>query len=166
MSNRNGFAFWLSVLVCSLGLSAAAYAEVDKVKVDKSVRRLYVLDNNEVVKTFRIALGGEPRGAKREEGDQKTPEGVYYLEYVNDFSQFYRSVHISYPNAQDIQSAYQRNVSPGGNIKIHGLKNDETEPPSFVLSFDWTDGCIAMSNEDMDEFIRLVPMGTPIEIYW
>ncbi len=155
-----------SVLISLLGLSGPVYGAIDWVKVDKSVRRLYLLDNQTIVKTFRIALGGEPRGAKQEEGDQKTPEGIYYLEYVNNASQFYRSVHISYPNAHDIQSALQRNVSAGGNIKIHGLKNDETEPAGFVLSFDWTDGCIAMSNDDMDEFIRLVPMGTPIEIYW
>ncbi|GAK82626.1 uncharacterized protein conserved in bacteria [Vibrio ponticus] len=137
---------------------------VNKVTVDKSKRRLYLLDNDKVVREFRIALGKRPLGHKRYEGDQRTPEGVYKLEYVMEDSQFYRSIHISYPNEQDLAKASRLNLNPGGNIKIHGQKNGESRPSKFVQSFDWTDGCIALSNEEMDEFLSLVKVGTPIEI--
>ncbi len=78
----------------------------------------------------------------------------------------YRSIHISYPDAIDVLEARRQGVDPGGDIKIHGLKNDEHQEPRYIQSFDWTNGCIAITNEEMDEFIKLVPMGTPITIEW
>ncbi|MEZ8412577.1 murein L,D-transpeptidase family protein [Vibrio splendidus] len=139
---------------------------VTLVKVDKSKRRMYLLKGEEVVQEFRIALGKQPKGHKRFEGDNRTPEGQYQLDYVMEESDFYRSVHINYPRSSDMQWAQKNDVDPGGNIKIHGIKNGERRSPSFIQSFDWTDGCIALTNQDMDEFIQLVKMGTPIHIEW
>ncbi|PMG37385.1 hypothetical protein BCU97_11170 [Vibrio splendidus] len=139
---------------------------VTLVKVDKSKRRMYLLKGDEVVQEFRIALGKQPKGHKRFEGDNRTPEGQYQLDYVLEESDFHRSVHISYPQPSDMQWAKENEVDPGGNIKIHGIKNGERRSPSFIQSFDWTDGCIALTNQDMDAFIELVKMGTPIHIEW
>ncbi|MEZ8720257.1 murein L,D-transpeptidase family protein [Vibrio pomeroyi] len=139
---------------------------VTLVKVDKSKRRMYLMKGDEVIQEFRIALGKQPKGHKRFEGDNRTPEGEYQLDYVMEESDFYRSVHINYPQPSDRQWAENNDVDPGGNIKIHGIKNGERRSPSFIQSFDWTDGCIALTNQDMDEFIQLVKMGTPIHIEW
>ncbi|NOH78859.1 L,D-transpeptidase family protein [Vibrio sp. RE86] len=152
---------FITTILCS-----PAWANVDLVKVDKSKRRMYLIDNNEIVKEFRIALGAQPKGHKMQEGDQRTPEGRYYLDFVLDDSEFYRSIHISYPNKSDLAYADKRNLNPGGNIKIHGLKNGERRPAKYIQSFDWTDGCIAISNQEMDELLQLVKVGTPIEIRW
>lgn len=143
-----------------------ASEQVDVVKVDKSKRRLYLISGDQVLREYRIALGKQPKGHKVQEGDQRTPEGVYTLDYITEDSTYYRSVHISYPNWDDVKVAKQLGVSPGGEIKIHGLRNGEQRDPKFVQSFDWTNGCIALTNTEMDEFIRLVKMGTPIHIEW
>nr|WP_237476242.1 L,D-transpeptidase family protein [Vibrio eleionomae] len=143
-----------------------ALADVDLVKVDKSKRRLYLYDSGTVVREYRIALGKNPHGPKRQQGDQRTPEGHYYLDEVITDSQYYKAFHISYPNQDDQQQALQRGVDPGGDIMIHGIKNDEHRPPAFVQSFDWTNGCIALTNQEMDELIELVKEGTRIEIEW
>ncbi|MFA0550142.1 murein L,D-transpeptidase family protein [Vibrio lentus] len=139
---------------------------VTLVKVDKSKRRMYLFKDDEVVQEFRIALGKQPKGHKRFEGDNRTPEGQYKLDYIMEESDFYRSVHINYPQSADKEWAEKHDLSPGGNIKIHGIKNGERRSPTFIQSFDWTDGCIALTNQDMDAFIELVKMGTPIHIEW
>ncbi|NVJ54909.1 MAG: L,D-transpeptidase family protein [Vibrionaceae bacterium] len=151
----------LAAIVCT-----PSFATVDLIKVDKSKRRMYLVKENEIIREFRVALGKQPKGHKAQEGDQRTPEGLYYLDFILEDSQYYRSVHITYPNDQDIENARRHNLNPGGNIKIHGLKNGETKSASYIQSFDWTDGCIALSNQEMDEFLQLVDVGTPIEIYW
>lgn len=152
------------VLLCIVTLPVLA--AVDWVKVDKSKRRMYLYEQDRVVREYRIALGKEPRGHKHQEGDQKTPEGLYYLDSISAQTQFYKAFHISYPNEQDIAYAKLHDLDPGGDVKIHGLKNGTTARPQFVQSFDWTNGCIALTNEEMDEFIALVPVGTPISIEW
>ena len=136
------------------------------VQVDKSKRRMYLLSGDEIVREYRIALGEKPKGHKQFEGDNRTPEGRYILEYVTEDSSFYRSVHISYPNYRDTQEAKKLGELAGGNIKIHGLKNGEPRSPLFIQSFDWTNGCIAITNDQLDDFINLVEMGTPINIEW
>ncbi len=156
---------WCCLILCCAFVSGA-HAAVDLVKVDKSKRRMYLMENGVVVKEYRIALGKQPKGHKQERGDNRTPEGNYTLDYVFYDSAFYRSVHISYPDAIDRLEAHRRGVHPGGNIKIHGLKNGESKDPRFIQSFDWTNGCIALTNQEMDEFIGLVKMGTPITIEW
>ncbi len=146
--------------------SSSTFAAVDLVKVDKSKRRMYLLEGQDIVREYRIALGRSPKGHKKQEGDQKTPEGRYYLDFVLEDSKFYKSMHISYPNLKDRTLAKKQMVDPGGDIKIHGLKNGESRPANYVQSFDWTDGCIAITNQEMDELLSLVDIGTPIEIYW
>lgn len=141
-------------------------AKVDLVKVDKSKRRMYLLENNHILREYRIALGKNPQGHKQHEGDKKTPEGQYTLDYIVPNSQFYKAMHISYPNKQDLSRANTQGVSPGGGISIHGLMNGDQRDPRFIQSFDWTNGCIAISNTDMDDFLAQVQVGTPILIEW
>ena len=137
---------------------------IDKVTVDKSKRRLYLFANNTVIREFRIALGKQPIGHKLKEGDQRTPEGMYTLGHIMENSQFYRSIHIDYPNQNDQAMANRLTLNPGGDIKIHGQKNGEWRSSRYMQSFDWTNGCIALTNAEMDEFLTLVKEGTPIEI--
>ncbi|MGL6260852.1 L,D-transpeptidase family protein [Vibrio sp. WXL210] len=139
---------------------------VEWVHVKKSERRMYLMHGDKVIKQYRIALGKSPRGHKVHKGDQKTPEGHYTLSFVMEDSAFHRSMHIDYPNYQDIEHAERLGLDPGGNIKIHGLSNTDERDPQFIQSFDWTDGCIALLNHEMDEFIKLVEYGTPIFIEW
>ncbi|KXF80842.1 L,D-transpeptidase family protein [Enterovibrio coralii] len=136
------------------------------VRVDKSARLMFLLENNRVIKYYRIALGANPEGHKLREGDKRTPEGNYTLDLVNEQSRFYRSIRINYPNTNDIARAARLGVSPGGQIMIHGQKNGNGPHPSESRGADWTDGCIAISNDEMDEFLSLIPVGTPIEIVW
>lgn len=162
----------VALSVCSMQLFAAGtlaqdqLVKADLVQVDKSKRRMYLLDEGQVIREFRIALGKSPKGHKQQEGDQRTPEGRYYLDYVSEQSSFYRSMNISYPNQQDIRRAERMGVNPGGAIKIHGLKGGYQGRPEYIQSFDWTNGCIALTNHEMDEFLSLVDSGTPIDIEW
>ena len=117
-----------------------------------------------VLKTYKVALGPEPVGPKQRQGDHKTPEGEYVLDRRNVHSQFYRSIHISYPSAKDRDRARKLGVSPGGDIYVHGLPNGFAWVGRGHRLKDWTDGCIAVTNEEMDEIWRAVPDGTPIEI--
>ena len=132
----------------------------DQVVVDKSDRRLDLLANGQVMTSFPIALGRNPVGHKEREGDSRTPEGAYVLDWRNPKSRFYLSLHVSYPNAEDVARAKAAGVSPGGDIMIHGH--------SFglpgLLPYDWTAGCIAVANADMDVIWAAVPDGTPILI--
>ncbi len=154
------------LLLLALFFTSTAFAKVDLVKVDKSKRRMYLLEQGSVVKEYRIALGKAPKGHKQQEGDQRTPEGRYYLDYITRDSAFHRSMHISYPNLRDKLRAQAANIDPGGAIKVHGLKAGFDGDPNFIQSFDWTNGCIALTNDEMDEFLGLVRIGTPIEIEW
>jgi len=148
------------------GLPTLCWAAVDKVVVDKSAREMRLLDGEQVVAVYAIALGGSPQGHKTQEGDQKTPEGRYVLDYKNESSSYYRSMHVSYPNEADIQQAAERGVSPGGFIMVHGQRNGFGWLAPVLQRFDWTDGCIALTNAEMDEFMSLVAPGTPINIRW
>jgi murein L,D-transpeptidase YafK len=137
-------------------------AKADRVLVLKSKRELLLLNRERVLKTYRISLGGDPVGPKTMEGDRKTPEGKYVLDWHNPQSDFYKSIHISYPNQADIARAAKLGVPPGEDLFIHGQPNDYHGPGK--QPGDWTDGCIAVSNAEMDEIWRAVPDGTPIEI--
>lgn len=147
-------------------LGTGACADVDLVKVEKSERRMYLIAGDEVVRSYRIALGDNPKGHKQREGDQRTPEGEYTLDYIKEDSAFYRAMHISYPNEADIENALQNGFSPGGFIMVHGQREGLGFRPSIVQKFDWTDGCIALTNPEMDEFLSLVKVGTKISIKW
>jgi murein L,D-transpeptidase YafK len=135
----------------------------DKVIVLKSERKLMLMKSDKVLKTYRIALGKDPLGGKTRQGDHKTPEGNYLLDRHNERSQFHRSIHISYPNADDRARARRLGVSSGGDIFLHGLPNGNEPAPHQTLE-DWTDGCIAVTDSEIDEIFRAVPDGTRIEI--
>jgi murein L,D-transpeptidase YafK len=139
-----------------------ASAMADKVLVLKAERKLLLMKGNEVLKTYTVSLGGNPVGLKIREGDRKTPEGDYVLDRHNAHSQYHRSIHISYPNAEDVARARKLGVPTGGDLFIHGLPNDFKGPSQ--QQGDWTDGCIALTNAEIDEIWRVVPDGTPIEI--
>lgn len=139
-----------------------ASAMADKVIVLKGERKLLLMKGGEVLKTYNVFLGGNPVGPKIREGDSRTPEGNYVLDRHNAKSQFHKSIHISYPNAEDLARARKLGVPPGEDLFIHGDPNDY-HGPSQQLG-DWTDGCIAVTNADMDEIWRAVANGTPIEI--
>lgn len=123
-----------------------------------------LMSRGKILKTYKIALGTRPVGAKVQQGDHKRPEGAYVLDRRNPHSHFYRALHISYPNARDRARAAKLGVSPGGDIYLHGLPNGYGWVGSGHRLKDWTDGCIAVTDEEMDEIWRAVPDGAPIEI--
>ena len=166
--------FSLAIMTSTSAIAAEGFSEntqamlnnivIDKVFVDKSARTLQLLSDNKVIKTYHIALGGNPVGHKQQQGDKRTPTGPYILDYKNEKSKFYRSIHVSYPNAADKARAKSRGVSPGGDIMIHGQKNGFGHLAAINQKRDWTDGCIAVTDNEMDEIMAAVEIGTPIEI--
>lgn len=151
-------------LVLLFAVSASGAEKADSVLVVKSERRLYLMKGGKVLKAYPVTLGAEPKGHKQQQGDERTPEGHYVLDYKNAQSKYYKSIHVSYPNAQDRENARKLGVSPGGDIMIHGLPNGWGWAGPVLQLFPWTDGCIALSNKEMDEVWEAVDMGTPIEI--
>lgn len=143
-----------------------AHGGVDLVKVDKSENKMYLYENGQKVKEYHVVFGGQPEGQKEQEGDQRTPEGTYTLDYKKEDSSFYRAMHVSYPNETDKEHARQKGVSPGGFIMVHGQRNGLGWLAPVMQHFNWTDGCIALTNDEMDEFMSLVEVGTTIEIAW
>ena len=175
----------MKALILSLlfTISAAHAADVQLVKVYKSARKLELIGaNNKVIKTYKVMLGRNPIGHKAFEGDNKTPEGTYTLDEKNPNSNFYKSLHISYPNFKDKLKAKSRGKSPGGDIMLHGMPNDFRDMMDFVTSvgladlgddlirstiiyFDWTNGSIALNDNDMREVYNIIDIPTKIEIY-
>ncbi|MGO1463666.1 MAG: L,D-transpeptidase family protein [Oleiphilaceae bacterium] len=137
---------------------------VSKVLVSKKKRRLDLMNGEEIVRSYRISLGDNPEGHKLYEGDERTPEGEYTLDWRNSGSSFYKSIHISYPSAKDREMAESWGLNPGGSIMIHGLPNGEEDMAFAYTGLDWTNGCIAVNNQEMDEIWQLVNDGTPIRI--
>ncbi|MFT6908977.1 MAG: murein L,D-transpeptidase YafK [Oleiphilaceae bacterium] len=154
------------IFLISLLLSVRVLAEVDLVKVDKSENRMYLLDNGKVIKEYHVAFGANSKGHKQQEGDEKTPEGAYILDYKKESSSFYRAMHISYPNSVDLANADSNGVSAGGFIMVHGQRNWLSWLSPITQKFNWTNGCIALTNSEMDEFMNLVNVGTAIYIEW
>ena len=139
-------------------------AKATSVLVLKAYHKLYLMRGDAVLYSFPIALGRHPVGTKLESGDQRTPEGLYKLDWRNPNSQFYRSIHISYPNEADLARARENGFTPGGAIMIHGLPNGMGSIGKGHAATDWTDGCIAVTNEEMDIIWSVVDDNTPIEI--
>lgn len=137
---------------------------VDRILIEKSARRLMLISQGEVLKTYKIALGGNPIGPKERQGDNKTPEGTYVIDARNRDSRFHLSLHISYPNERDKTRAKELGVSPGGDIMIHGTKNGFSWASDAHAGVDWTKGCIAVTNEEIEEIAKLAPNGTIVEI--
>ncbi|MAZ69465.1 MAG: murein L,D-transpeptidase YafK [Porticoccus sp.] len=153
----------IGFLVCQLAMADEQFL-ADSVLVDKSERKLYLLREGIKYREYSIALGPRPRGHKLHAGDERTPEGRYILDFKTEKSDFYKAIHISYPNEQDIKRASDIGAAPGGSIMIHGMPNNTTLPPELVQMFNWTDGCIAVTDQDMDEIWSAIKPGTPIDI--
>jgi murein L,D-transpeptidase YafK len=152
----------LGLLLASTCVNAQPHAH--RIIVHKKARTMALMQAGQVLKTYKIALGAEPVGPKTRQGDHRTPEGVYMIDSRNAHSQFHRSLHISYPNAADKERARKLGVSPGGDIFIHGLPNGYGFIGAAHRARDWTDGCIAVTDQEIEEIWRLVDNDTPVEI--
>ncbi len=143
---------------------AARVGPVDRILIEKSARRLMLISRGDVIKSYKIALGGDPVGPKERQGDNKTPEGTYFIEGKNRDSKFHLSLRISYPNERDKIRAKELGVSPGGDIMIHGIKNGFSWVGEAHAGVDWTKGCIAVTDQEIEEIDGLAPTGTIVEI--
>ena len=139
-------------------------AVADRIRVEKAARRLTLLRGDNILKTYRVALGGAPVGPKEQEGDQRTPEGLYRIDFHKADSDYHLALHVSYPEQRDIDRAAAQGVPPGSDIMIHGIRNGCGWIGAFHRRSDWTAGCIAVTDFEIEEIFRAVPDGTPIEI--
>lgn len=139
--------------------------QIDYIVVYKSQHKMDVYANGGVIKSYQIALGENPIGAKHFEGDKKTPEGSYFIDKKNPQSRYHKNLSISYPNEADLAYAAQYGKRPGSEIKIHGITNGLGHLGAKHRMVDWTQGCIALTNEEIDELYNAVSIGTPIDIY-
>jgi murein L,D-transpeptidase YafK len=137
---------------------------IDRIVVEKSARKLAVFRDGKELKSYRVALGRNPVGAKEQEGDMKTPEGVYKIDRRNPQSDYQLALHVSYPSDEDTARAAERGVNAGFDIMIHGIANGGGWIGAFHRLHDWTAGCIALTDEEIDELYRVTRDGTPIEI--
>ena len=156
----------MTAMTCMLPAPSAAsdFPIADLVVIEKAARKLHLMRGGEIFKTFRIALGMVPVGDKEKEGDFRTPEGRYLLDMRNPNSDFFLSIHISYPDSLDRREARDKGVDPGGAIMIHGQPNVPTRSEIYYRTQDWTNGCIAVSNSDMIDIWLMTGDNTPIEI--
>ncbi len=145
-------------------ISVPVEKPANKILIEKKARRLTLLRDSAAIRKYRIALGGHPEGAKACQGDERTPEGNYVISGRNQKSQYHWSLRISYPNAADRAAARKLKCNPGGDIFIHGLPNGYGWIGKAHAAHDWTLGCIAVTNAEIEEIWALVPNGTPVEI--
>ncbi|QOY88768.1 L,D-transpeptidase family protein [Paludibaculum fermentans] len=157
---------FVGFLIALIGWTAAPANTrlADKLVVNKSKRELLLYKGQTVIRTYRVALGRDPVGPKRREGDGKTPEGTYTISAKYAQSAYHMALHISYPSPVDRERARREGVAPGGDILIHGLPNGRGWLGAAHRWMDWTQGCVAVTNEEMEEIWRLVAVGTPIQI--
>ena len=139
-------------------------SRVNRIVVHKGARTMELLHDDDVIARYRIALGAHPVGPKQSLGDSRTPEGDYVIDYHNPSSRFHRSLHISYPSPNDVSKALARGHEPGGMIMIHGVSDQLERLGRFHTFMNWTDGCIAVTNAEMEQIFRKVDDGTPIRI--
>lgn len=152
------------ILLALFSSSVFSSQKAESVLVDKSEKKLYLIADGKPFKSYHVVFGANPAGHKQQEGDERTPEGKYLLDYKKDDSAFYKAIHISYPNQNDIENAKKRGVNPGGLIMIHGQRNGLGWLSFASRFFNWTNGCIAVTNSEMEEIWQAVDAGTPIEI--
>jgi murein L,D-transpeptidase YafK len=145
-------------------MQASEFPIADKVVIEKGARQLHLISDGQAFRTFKIALGMQPVGDKKREGDFRTPEGRYTLDSRNPNSEFFLSIHVSYPNSDDRSEAATLGVDPGGAIMIHGQPNAPSRSEAYYRTRDWTNGCIAVSNSDMIDIWLMTPNNTPVEI--
>jgi murein L,D-transpeptidase YafK len=154
----------MSALFFQLASSSAPLKHIDRILVEKSKRSMSLMNGSHAFKTYKVALGTQPVGAKNREGDHKTPEGIYSVDRKLPNSRFHKALHLSYPSPTDRENAKELGVAPGGDVEIHGLGNYFGWIGSLHRLKDWTDGCIAVTNEEIDEIYPLVETGTVVEI--
>jgi murein L,D-transpeptidase YafK len=154
----------LALLTLALAVPLTALPHTDRITIHKKARTMELMHAGHVIKSYKVALGGEPVGPKTRQGDHRTPEGVYLIDGRNAHSHFHRSLHISYPNATDRERARKLGVATGGDIYIHGLPNGYGFVGSAHRARDWTDGCVAVTDAEIEEIWRLVDNGTVVEI--
>jgi murein L,D-transpeptidase YafK len=160
-----GIGVWWGLVGCEKRRESPPEGQVaNRILVIKSDRRLCLMDGDKVLKTYRIALGKNPVGRKSCEGDHRTPEGEYMIDWKSEKSRYHRALHISYPNSSDTAVARERGCSPGGDIMIHGLPANLGWLGGMHRLVDWTRGCIAVTNSEIEEIFGRVRPGTPIEI--
>ena len=156
--------YFFIVFLFLFSFSLYAQNTIDMIIINKSERILYAIKDDRVVKKYDIAIGKNPVGHKLKEGDKKTPEGYYFIDGKNAKSKFFLSLHTSYPNFHDKRVAEKNNVNPGSHIAIHGLPSISVLSQYLYNSSDWTDGCIALNNKDMEELWNMSEEGTQILI--
>ena len=159
-----GLALGLLLPAAFPGPQAADFPRAELVVIEKGERKLHLIRDGEPFRTFQIALGIQPEGHKEREGDFRTPEGRYRLDARNPNSEYFLSIHVSYPNRADQRAAARLGVDPGGAIMIHGMPNEPTRSETYYRTRDWTNGCIAVSNSDMIDIWLMTDDNTPIEI--
>lgn len=152
------------LLFLSLITAGSAQSTIDHLVVLKKQHKLLLISGDQVVKSYDVALGSGGLTPKRRQGDHRTPEGLYTIDYRNPASRFHRALHISYPQKSDMLRARQLGVDPGGDIMIHGLGPSFSWAGELHRHNDWTDGCIAVTDEEMDQIWQAVADGTPVEI--
>lgn len=157
---------FLAILYASCGSDSARRNPqvADKIVIVKSAHTLVLMRRDQILSTYKIALGRSPIGPKLRKGDHKTPEGEYQVDAKKEHSRFYRALHLSYPNAADKKRAQSLDYDPGGDVEIHGIENGLGWIGRLHRSIDWTDGCIAVTDCEMDEIWTQVVVGTPVEI--
>jgi len=155
---------YLVILTLFVSFPASAVQKADLVLVIKSQKKMYLKNGEETLKEYDVVFGANPKGHKEKEGDERTPEGKYKLDYKKSDSAYYKAIHISYPNEEDIKKAKEKGDNPGGQIMIHGQRNYFGWLSFIMQWFNWTNGCIAVTNSEMDEIWNAVDVGTPIEI--
>lgn len=168
LAGRNGEMDALNAQIRELERKVFYFAtlknQVDRVLIEKGERRMTLIAKGEAIRRYKIALGGNPVGPKERQGDNKTPEGIYTIDGRNKGSRFHLSLHISYPNEKDRKRARELGVAPGGDIMIHGIKNGLSWVGEDHANADWTQGCIAVTDEEIEEIARVTPNGTVVEI--
>ncbi|HEV2960220.1 MAG TPA: L,D-transpeptidase family protein [Candidatus Angelobacter sp.] len=155
--------FVFSGAIVSLAV-AVGPDQADHILIVKSKRTMTLMRGAKVLKAYSVALGTVPTGAKEKQGDHKTPEGNYVIDAKNSYSRFHLALHISYPKAEDRERAKRMGVNPGGDIMIHGLESRFAFLGALHRQTDWTDGCVAVTNSEIEEIWKLVPVGTTVEI--
>jgi murein L,D-transpeptidase YafK len=153
--------FMIPIFLCLALPRATSARQADFILVEKAKRMMTLYAKGKPVKSYVVALGGAPVGHKTTQGDNRTPEGRYRIDFKNNRSQFHLSLRVSYPNAADRAQATRRGVSPGGDIFIHGQPGGTR---TSKIASDWTLGCIAVSNAEIEEIWKLVKVGTVVEL--
>ena len=154
----------VTLLLAYLAAHAATPAQADRIVVHKAERKMELYSAGKVIKTYKVSLGPNSVGPKTRQGDHRTPEGIYRIDSRNAHSSYHLALHISYPDVKDRERARKLGVSPGGDIMIHGLPDRYAFLGPLHTKYDWTDGCIAVTNAEIEEIWKLVSVGTEVEI--